>query len=124
MIRRGSLVAVAAGAALIAAGSATAAPHATPKLNGTVGPSYTITLKSNGKPVTSVKAGTYSFVIADKAAIHDFVLEKSKGGKFEKELTGVPFTGTKTVKITLTKGEWEFYCRPHESTMHGDFTVK
>ena len=124
MIRRRSLVATLSGAALIAAGSATAAPQATPKLNGTVGPSYTITLKMNGKPVKSVKAGTYSFVIADKASIHDFVLEKSKGGKFEKELTSVPFTGTKTVTIKLTPGEWEFYCRPHESTMHGDLTVK
>jgi len=29
------------------------------------------------------------------------------------------------VKIKLTPGEWEFYCRPHESQgMKGEFTVK
>ena len=41
-----------------------------------------------------------------------------------RELTTVPFTGTKTVKIKLTSGQWEFYCRPHESVMQGEFTVK
>ena len=125
MIRRTHAAALVAGAALVAAGSALATSHAaTPTLNGTVGPGYTVTLKQNGKSVKTLKAGSYSFVIADKANIHNFVLEKKKGGTFEKELTQVPFTGTKTVKIKLTPGEWEFYCRPHESTMHGDFTVK
>ncbi len=123
MIRRPVTVALLGGAALIAIGSASSASQAAPTLNGTVGPGFTISLKINGKPVTSLKAGSYSFVVADKAAVHNFVLEKKKGGTFEKELTDVPFTGTKTVKIKLTPGEWEFYCRPHESTMHGDFTV-
>ena len=36
----------------------------------------------------------------------------------------MPFTGTKTVKIKLTAGQYEFYCRPHESQMQGTFTVK
>jgi hypothetical protein len=35
----------------------------TPKLDGTVGPSYTIVLKQGGKKVTSLKAGKYTFVI-------------------------------------------------------------
>jgi plastocyanin len=50
------------------------------------------------------------------------VVEKSRGG-FEKALTTVPLVGTKTVTVKLTKGKWEFYCKPHEATMHGDFTV-
>ncbi len=130
MIRRSHAAAYAAAlavaaAALIAVGSALATPHAAaPTLNGTVGPGFTITLKQNGKAVKSLKAGSYTFVVADKADIHDFVVEKSKGGSFEKELTSVPFTGTKSVKIKLTAGEWEFYCRPHESQMKGTFTVK
>jgi plastocyanin len=123
LIRIPLAAALAAGAALVATGSALAAPHATPTLNGTVGPGFTIVLKQNGKAVKTVKAGSYSFVIADKANTHNFVLEKKKGGSFEKELTDVPFTGKKTVKVKLTPGEWEFYCRPHESNMHGDFTV-
>jgi plastocyanin len=114
------VLAALSGAALVVAGAAQAAPT----LTGTVGPGYTISLTMNGKPVTSLKAGSYSFVVSDKASIHNFVLEKKKGGTFEKELTTVPFTGTKTATIKLSAGKWEFYCRPHESMMHRDFTVK
>ena len=126
MIRRPVPVALLAGAALLATGgiASAASQAALPTLNGTVGPGFTISLTSKGKPVTSLKAGSYSFVVADKATIHNFVLEKKKGGTFEKELTTVPFTGTKTVTIKLTPGTWEFYCRPHESVMQGTFTVK
>jgi plastocyanin len=28
------------------------------------------------------------------------------------------------VKVKLTKGEWKFYCAPHESSMFGEFDVK
>ena len=104
-------------------GAASAISKTGATLNGTVGPGFTITLKSGGKQVKTLKAGSYSFVIADKASIHNFVLEKKKGGTFEKELTSVGFMGTKTVKIKLTPGQWEFYCRPHEATMQGEFTV-
>ena len=54
---------------------------------------------------------------------HSFVLEQVSGGKFEKQLTTVPFTGTKTVTVTLKKGKWKYYCAPHESSMFGFFTV-
>jgi plastocyanin len=93
-------------------------------LKGSVGPGFTISLTMNGKRVTSLKAGTYTFVVSDKGSIHNFVLEKAKGGTFERTLTTVPFKGTKSVKIKLTAGKWEYYCRPHEATMHHDFTVK
>jgi membrane-associated phospholipid phosphatase/plastocyanin len=96
---------------------------ATPKLVGTVGPGFTITLRQASKKVTTLKAGTYLFVVTDKAAIHNFVLEKQKGGTFEKDVTTVAFTGTKSVKIKLTAGKWKYYCRPHEPTMFGFFTV-
>ena len=55
------------------------AQAAAPKLVGTVGPGYTITLTSGGKKATKVKAGKYTFVIADKASIHNFVLEQQSG---------------------------------------------
>jgi plastocyanin len=117
----GALAALAAGAV---AATAMASAAATPKLTGTVGPGFTITLKdSKGKRVKSLKAGKYMFVVSDKASIHNFVVEKS-GGSFEKQVTTVPFMGKKTVTINLTKGKWEYYCAPHESGMHGDFTVK
>lgn len=108
---------------LAALAAAMPAGAATPTLQGTVGPGFTISLKQNGKAVKTLPAGTYKLVIADKASFHNFVIEQKSGGKFEKALTTVPFTGSKTVTVTLTKGKWEFYCKPHESVMHGEFTV-
>ena len=111
-------------AALLAvAGAAFGQTVKTPTLQGVVGPAYSITLKQNGTAVKTLKAGTYKFVIADKASFHGFTLEKEKGGKFEQALTSVPYTGTKTVTVKLTKGKWKYYCPPHESAMFGYFTV-
>ncbi len=110
------IVAVALGVLVIA--PAQAAP---PKLVGTVGPGYTIKLTKGGKKVTKLKAGTYTFVIADKARVHDFVLQWQSSGA--KPLTSVSFVGTKTVTMTLKKGKWKYYCAPHESMMFGFFTV-
>jgi len=106
------------------AASALGRPAATPKLQGTVGPGFTISLKSHGKKVTSLTAGSYTFVVSDKGSIHNFVLERKTGGKFEKAITTIPFTGTKTVTVKLGKGKWKYYCKAHESTMFGFFTVK
>jgi len=93
-------------------------------LNGTVGPGFTITLKdASGHKVKKLKAGVYLFKVADKASIHSFVLERESGGTFEKTITSVGFTGTKTAVITLKTGKWKFYCKPHESSMNGTFTV-
>ena len=69
------------------------AQASTPKLAGTVGPGYTITLKRGTTKVKTLKAGKYTFVISDKASIHNFTLEQEKGGKFEKTLTGTSFRG-------------------------------
>ena len=114
------LIAATAGTALMLV-VVTSAWAATPKLVGTVGPGYTITLTKAGKKVTKLKAGKYTFVIADKASIHNFSLDGPKG--FEKTFTSVPFKGTKTVTLTLKAGKYKFYCAPHESTMFGNFTV-
>ncbi|HZR96777.1 MAG TPA: plastocyanin/azurin family copper-binding protein [Gaiellaceae bacterium] len=113
---------VAVSFATTAAISNAAAPGAI-TLKGSVGPGYTIGLTRNGKRVTTLRAGTYRFVIADRATVHNFVLEKERGGRFERELTDVSDTGTKTVVIKLTPGTWKYYCEPHESMMSGTFTV-
>ena len=97
------------------------AQAAAPRLVGTVGPGYTIKLTRGGKKVTKLKAGTYTFVIADKASIHDFMLQWQSSGA--KQLTSVSFVGTKKVTMTLKKGRWKYYCAPHESSMFGFFTV-
>lgn len=93
-------------------------------LNGTVGPGFTITLKKGTKKVKSLPAGSYRFVIADKSSAHNFVVEREKGGKFEKALTTVAFKGRKTVTLKLKAGRYKYYCKPHEDTMKGFFTVK
>lgn len=111
------------GAAALAVVAQTQAMSA-PKLRGTVGPGFTISLKdATGKRVTKLRAGKYTFVVTDKSSIHNFVLEKSRGGAFEKRITTVAGKGTKTVTVTLTKGKWEVYCGPHAASMEQDFTV-
>jgi plastocyanin len=120
---------VRATASLLAAASIAAvvflvpAQASTPKLVGTVGPGYTITLKKGTAKVKTLKAGKYTFVITDKASIHNFKLEREKGGTFERMLTGTSFQGKKTVTLTLKKGKWKYYCSIHESQIFGFFTV-
>ena len=123
MTRALIIVGALVGAAIIASGSA-ARSAATPTLKGTVGPGFTISLKMNGKKVKTLKTGRYKFVIADKSTFHNFTLERESGGTFEKDITKVPFMGTKSLTLTLKKGKWKYYCTPHESSMFGFFTVK
>ena len=87
---------------------------ATPKITGTVGPGFTISMK---KPT---KAGKYTLVVSDKSKIHNFHL-KGKGVNVK---TTVPATGSKTFKITLAKGKYTFLCDPHPTSMKGSFTIK
>jgi Copper binding proteins, plastocyanin/azurin family len=108
----------AAAVALVVTSAAT--PMALPKLKGTVGPGFTISLKRGLVPVKQLKAGKYTFVVSDKAAIHNFQIE---GPGLDRALSTVGFVGTKTVTLTLKRGTYKFYCVPHESTMHGSFKV-
>ena len=118
------LLAVAFTAALVAAGiatGATATTTAVPKLHGTIGPGFTISLKNaHGKKVKSLKRGKYTFNVSDKASIHNFTL-KGPGGK-NKMITGTGFVGKKTVGVTLKKGTYRFYCTVHPS-VSGTFKV-
>jgi len=123
VLRRSLAILAIAALAAVLAGVAVGRTSATPKLQGTVGPGYTISLKRGTKKVTKLKAGRYAFAISDKASIHSFVIEQQTGGKFEKTLSSVSFVGKKTVTVTLKKGKWKFYCKPHESIMFGFFTV-
>ena len=105
-------------ATAVSASSALAAPS---KLVGNVGPGFTITLTENGKKVTSLKTGTYMFVINDKSTMHSYGLDGPKG--WSKDFTSVAFKGTKTFTVALKKGTYKYYCVAHESTMFGHFTV-
>jgi hypothetical protein len=106
----------------VVAANALARPATTPVRTGTDGPGYTINLKLNGKSVKTLKAGTYKIVVHDKASIHGFSLDGPKG--FAKDISPVPFIGTKTVTLKLKAGGYKFYCPAHEATMFGRFTVR
>jgi hypothetical protein len=113
-------LAVLVASALALAASSQAAQSSTKKLFGTVGPGFTITLKtSSGKTVKSVTAGTYTFVIVDKSASHNFHLS----GTGVNKKTGVAFKGTSTWKgLKLSKGKtYKFKCDVHPTTMKGSF---
>src|SRR4051795_46131 len=66
--RHMKLVALAAAVAALVVPSALAA---TPTLNGTVGPGFTIALTKAGAKVTKLKAGTYVIKVSDKSNIHN-----------------------------------------------------
>ena len=121
-----ALVAAGVGALAVGVGASAlpARTAAVPTLKGTVGPSFTISLKRNGKRVATLKPGRYKIVVADKSSFHNFELEQESGGTFERDITEVSATGTKTLTVTLKKGKWKYYCEPHESTMFGFFRVK
>ena len=92
------------------------AAAAVPKLVGTVGPGFTITL-TRGHKVTKLKAGKYTFVINDKSSMHSYGLDGPRG--FAKDFTSVSFKGTMTFTLTLKAGKYKYYCQPHESSMFG-----
>jgi len=111
-----ALVAAVAALALVVSAAAQAAA---PPLAATVGPGFTITLTQLGKKVVKLKAGTYTFKVADKSSIHNFHLT----GPGVKKTTTVGGTGNSTWIVKLVKGTYKFVCDPHASIMKGSFTV-
>ena len=104
------------GMSIVGAGAASAA---TPKLTATVSDPLNISLTVGGKKVSKLKAGTYTIVVQDKAADHNFHL---KGPGVNKS-TSVSGKTTMTWKVTLKKGSYTYVCDPHASFMKGSFTV-
>lgn len=102
-------------AGVIAAIVALPASAATPKIVGTVGPGFTVTIAK--KPT---KAGKYILVVTDRSSIHNFRLK----GPGVNVATSVPATGKKTFKVTLKKGRYTFLCDPHPTSMIGRFRIK
>lgn len=95
---------------------------ATPKLIGTVGPGFTISLKTAaGKKVTVLKPGTYAITVRDRSPAHDFRL---RGPGINKVFSSVAAVGTRTVTVRLRAGRYQFTCQPHASAMHGAFSVR
>jgi hypothetical protein len=92
--------------------STSASAAAPPKVLGTVGPGFTISLKSTaGKKLASLKSGKYTFVVADKSSIHNFTVKGP--GISNRTVTGTGFEGTKTAVLTLKPGKYTLYCTIH-----------
>ena len=112
---RARLALAAAAVALLAVVPAQAA---VPKLTGTDGPGFTITLKKGSTKVTQLKAGKYSITVNDLSASHNFHLT----GPGVNKKTSVGATGKTTWTVTLQKGKtYRFVCDPHASFMKGSF---
>lgn len=103
---------------LIALVAALPSQAALPRLVGTVGPGFTITLKKSGTKVTRLKAGRYTLVVSDLSGQHNFHLS----GPGVNKKTSVGSTGKTTWIVTFQKGKtYRFVCDPHASVMKGSF---
>jgi hypothetical protein len=114
-----SVLAAAIATLAVAAPTATAA---TPKLIATVGPNDTISLRTaGGAPVRSVKAGTYTIVVRDRASDHNFRLV----GPGINKATGIGSMGTQTWRVRFARGKtYRFICEPHADDMRGSFRAR
>jgi hypothetical protein len=72
-------------------------------LQGTVGNGF-ITLRLDGKPVTTLRPGKYTFIVADTSRTRNFKLV----GPGVNKSTSVKGTGRSTWTITLKKGRYVF----------------
>ncbi len=116
MIRRArtavavSAVACAIGLAMAPASAAVDAPgdhHGSlPKLRGTVGPGFEISINRD-----SVPAGRYKLIVRDRGTIHNFHFF----GPGVDRQTSVPGTGRRKWRVTLAPGTYIAACVPHGS---------
>jgi plastocyanin len=117
------MIRLAAALVALAALAAQPAAAATNKLVATVGPGFTIKLRtSSGTAVRSLKPGTYTITVRDRSRSHNFHLTGPTNAL--NRSTTVTFVGTKTWRLRLVKGKYSFVCDPHRGSMKGSFTVR
>lgn len=115
-----ALAAALVAAALLGASGGSAGQAQEPKLFGTVGPEFTITLRdAQGNRVTKLDPGTYEIEVEDRSDFHTFHLQ----GPGVNERTEVEFTGDVSWKVTFKDGAYTFFCDVHPSSMRGSFTA-
>lgn len=101
----------------IALTGASAARADNPTLTGNVGAgdSFTISLS----PTHNLVPGTYTLVVHDLSAIHDFHLFGPGGVDVSTTIEGI---GDQTFTVNLVAGTYTYVCDAHPS-MKGSFTV-
>ncbi len=114
------LLVVSALVALLGAAGSARADNGTLVGDVGLGDSFTISLKdSTGAAVTHLDAGTYTLVVHDHSALHNFDLS----GPGVSVATDVDGVGDQTFTITLVDGTYFFQCDEHPTPMKGTFTV-
>ncbi len=101
--------------------SKTGASSAAGTVNVTLGSNNKLIVTKSGKPVTKLARGTYKLVISDKSAKRDVSVRRIGGTN--DLLTGKGFTGTKTVSIELTPGQWKLFSAANEQGIFSFFVV-
>jgi plastocyanin len=120
MTRFPGLVLVLAAVGLLVASGGQATPGQATKLQGRVGPGFTIVLTTGaGARVTRLDPGTYDIEVQDLSEEHDFHLL----GPGVDRSTEIGDTGTVTWTVTVRDGTYRYQCDPHQRTMNGSFTV-
>lgn len=105
-------------AALVGAGDGAAVQEQNPKLFGTVGPGFNISLRdAQGNQVTKLDPGTYVIEVEDLSDLHTFHLS----GPGVDERTQVEFMGKVTWTVTFSDGTYLYRCDVHPTEMRGTF---
>jgi plastocyanin len=103
---------------------ATAAQRDAPVLDAVVGENdaYTIGLFfPDGTRVNTLKPGTYTVVVHDKSAIHNFHLASNFDPTVDFK-TEVPFVGDQSFTVTFRPNTiYAYACEPHWQVMNGSF---
>jgi plastocyanin len=98
----------------------------TTTLTGIVGVNdgFNITLSdASGKKVSRILPGTYTIVVEDHSAIHNFHLA-SNGDATVDFKTGLEFVGSESFTVTFQNNTvYAYACEPHWQTMNGSFLV-
>src|SRR5262249_9019839 len=76
-------------------------------LSGAVSAAGKPTLAFKGRAVTTITAGKYTLAVTDSSKKAGFIIQGSKTAAVT--ITTAPFTGTKSVTITLSPGQSFFY---------------
>jgi plastocyanin len=96
-------------------------PPAARRLIATVGPGFTISLRTpTGARVRTLARGAYTIVVRDRSRAHNFHL---LGPRVNRRTT-VAARGTFTWRVTLRAGTYRFVCDPHAAAMRGSFRVR
>src|ERR671933_1685679 len=86
---------------------------------------FDITLnEASGRRVSVLQPGTYTIVVHDRSAIHNFHLASNDDPTVDFR-TDVPFVGDMTFTATFKPGlRYAYACEPHWQVMNGSFFVE